>query len=267
MMSDRPASETGDGFRLKGMIFLSLLIHVAVLSLLYLSPSFPSPKLTFGPVHTVSLVSLPRNVPGGRSASAMEKEIMADDRPETVLKRRLEPAAAQPIPIRSLEPERKRDSDVEKAVESIKKRAAAMESSVNKSRAKPSRDVDASDAVKRLQTKTPAGGATASDSQPGGTDDQMQAYYALIWSRIKGRWALPQAFLPGEVLEAVIDVTILRGGAVTDVNFEKRSGNRYFDESAMKSIRKASPFPPLPAWIGDKSVEVGIRFHSSELGQ
>jgi TonB family protein len=63
----------------------------------------------------------------------------------------------------------------------------------------------------------------------------------------------------------VIDVTILRSGAVTEVNFEKRSGNRYFDESAMKAIRKASPFPPLPMVIGDTSIQVGIRFHSSEL--
>jgi TonB family protein len=67
------------------------------------------------------------------------------------------------------------------------------------------------------------------------------------------------------VLETVIDVTILRNGAVTEVNFEKRSGNRFFDESALKAIRKASPFPPLPAWVGEASLGVGIRFHSSEL--
>jgi TonB family protein len=66
-------------------------------------------------------------------------------------------------------------------------------------------------------------------------------------------------------LETVIDVTILRNGAVMEVNFEKRSGNRYFDESAMKAIRKAAPFPPLPAWVGERSLDVGIRFHSSEL--
>ena len=93
---------------------------------------------------------------------------------------------------------------------------------------------------------------------------KMRAYYAMIWSRIKGRWALPE-ILPGAVYEAVIDVTILRTGAVTDVNFEKRSGNRYFDESAMKAIRKASPFPPLPSWVEGGSLDVGIRFHSSEL--
>ena len=96
-------------------------------------------------------------------------------------------------------------------------------------------------------------------------DTQMRAYYAMVWSRIKGEWALPQGILRGEVLETVIDVTILRNGAVTQVNFEKRSGNSYFDESAMKAIRKASPLPPLPAWIRENSLGIGIRFHSSEL--
>ena len=75
----------------------------------------------------------------------------------------------------------------------------------------------------------------------------MSAYYTMIWSRIKSKWALPQGILPSEVLEVVIDVTILRNGAVTQVSFEKRSGNRYFDDSAMKAIQRASPLPPLPA--------------------
>jgi len=96
-------------------------------------------------------------------------------------------------------------------------------------------------------------------------DAKMRAYYAMVWSRIKGGWALPQGILPGEVLETVINVTILRSGAVTEMDFEKRSGNRYFDESALKAIRKSVPFPPLPAWINESRLDVGIRFHSSEL--
>ena len=56
---------------------------------------------------------------------------------------------------------------------------------------------------------------------------KINAYYATIWFRIKRGWALPQRILPGDVLETVIDVTILPSGAVTEVNFEKRSGNRF----------------------------------------
>lgn len=242
--------------RLNNMVFISLLFHVVILSLLFFSPSFPSPKLTFGPVYSVSLVSLPRNVMEQRGVSTVAKELMAANRPEMVLKKQLAPAPE--IPIRSLETRKKEDPSLDKAMEDIRKKAAAAGASKQ-----PQAKAGPEKTEKVEKTEITAG----SSSQPGTVemDAQMRAYYAMVWSRIKGRWALPQGILPGEVLEAVIDVTILRNGAVTQVNFEKRSGNSYFDESAMKAIRKASPLPPLPAWIGENSLGVGIRFHSSEL--
>jgi colicin import membrane protein len=254
-MSERAERERDGGGRLNGMILLSLLIHAVVLFLLFFSPSFPSPKLTFGPVYTVSLVNFSAAMPERASATAPAKELMQASRPEAVLKKRLEPEQA--IPIRSLESRKKPekpDQTLEKAMAEIRKRAAATPA-----------------APKTAEPATPASqeAKAPSASQPPAGDAElnakMRAYYAMIWSRIKGKWALPQGILPGEQLETVIDVTILRSGAVMEANFEKRSGNRYFDESALKAIRKAAPFPPLPAWVGERSLDVGIRFHSSEL--
>jgi TonB family protein len=259
-MSDGSVMEKRDGLSLNGMIFLSLILHLVILSLLFFSPSFPSPKLTFGPAYTVSLVSLPQNILEQKSSStAAAKELMAANRPETVVKKSLEPAPA--VPIRSLETRKKKDPDLDKAMEEIRKKAAATGASEKPQAKAVSDKVGSTD--KTDKTEKAAGLA----GQPGGAemDAQMRAYYAAIWSRIKGKWALPQGILPGEVLETVIDVTILRSGAITEVNFEKRSGNRYFDESAMKAIQKASPLPPLPGWISDSSIGVGIRFHSSEM--
>jgi TonB family protein len=71
--------------------------------------------------------------------------------------------------------------------------------------------------------------------------------------------------LPRENIEAIIQVQILRNGTIANVSFEKRSGNRYFDESALKAIKKASPLPPFPAWMRDSSIDVGIRFYSAEF--
>jgi colicin import membrane protein len=251
-MSEQVERERDGRGRLNGMILLSLLIHAVVLLLLFFSPSFPSPKLTFGPVHTVSLVNFSAAMPERASGTAPAKELMQASRPETVLKKRLE---AEPvIPIRSLESRKKPDQTLEKAMEEIRKRAAATP-------ATPKTAEPASPA-------SPEAKAPSASQPPAGDAElnaKMRAYYAMIWSRIKGKWALPQGILPGEQLETVIDVTILRSGAVMEANFEKRSGNRYFDESALKAIRKAAPFPPLPAWVGERSLDVGIRFHSSEL--
>jgi colicin import membrane protein len=255
-MSERFVIHKQEGFRLNNMVFISLLFHVVILSLLFFSPSFPSPKLTFGPVYSVSLVNLPRNVMEQKSAAAVAKELMTANRPEMVLKKQLAPAPE--IPIRSLEVRKMQDPTLDKAMDDIRKKAAAA-GAVKQPQAKTVPEKS----EKAEKTETATGVASQLGTVEG--DAQMRAYYAMVWSRIKGRWALPQGILHGEVLEAVIDVTILRNGAVTQVNFEKRSGNGYFDESAMKAIRKASPFPPLPAWIGESSLGVGIRFHSSEL--
>ena len=91
-MSDRPFREMRDGLGMNSMIVVSLLFRVVFCPLLF-SPFFPSPKLTFGPVYTVSLVSLSRNVLDDRNASVAAKEIMAVDRgAETVFKKRPEPS-------------------------------------------------------------------------------------------------------------------------------------------------------------------------------
>jgi len=248
-MLERIERERDGRGRLNGMILVSLLFHAVILLLLFFTPSFPSPKLTFGPVYTVSLVNFSGSMVERRSVTAAAKELMEAVRSDAVLKKRLDPEPV--VPIRSLESRKKPDQNLEKAMEEIRKRAAA-------STAVPKTAAQASPEMKE---------GTSSPASSGGTDmnDKMRAYYATIWSRIKGKWALPQGILPGEQLETVIDVTILRSGAVTGVDFEKRSGNRFFDDSALKAIQKASPFPPLPAWIGGGSLDVGIRFHSSEL--
>jgi len=249
-MSDRVVRERQGGIRLNSMIFISLLFHLLLLSLLFFTPSFPSPKRTFGPVYSVALVSFPGAVLERKSEAVAPNALLKADRAGTVLKKSMEPAPV--VPIRSLETRKKQERELEKVMAEIRKRAAATG---------PAGQPPAKAKAVSAQPAVPA-------SQSGDADisDKMQAYYAVIWSRIKGKWALPQGMLPGEGLEAVIDVIILRSGGVTVINFEKRSGNRYFDDSALKAIQKALPFPPLPEWVRDSSIEVGIRFHSKDLG-
>jgi TonB family protein len=94
---------------------------------------------------------------------------------------------------------------------------------------------------------------------------QTNEYIGVVWSRVKKNWTMPQALMPKENIETIIDVRISRSGALEHMGFEKRSGNRYFDDSTLRAVKKSSPFPPLPSWIMDKSIEIGIRFHSEEL--
>ena len=219
---------------LKNMIVISLLLHVIVLSIIFFLPSLPSPRWTFGPVYSVHLVDYSKDFQGKKATSAISGEInetISTDR-SSILKKHLDTTPS--VPIKRIDIQKKQSGNVDRAIEDLRRKVVSSAS-------QPSQMGDAE------------------------ANAKMNTYYTLIWSRIKGKWALPQGILPRENIDAIIQVRILRNGTVVDMSFEKKSGNRYFDESAIKAIKKASPFSPLPEWIKDNSIELGIRFHSSEF--
>jgi len=232
------------------MIVLSFLLHALILSIIFFSPSLPSPRWTFGPSYTVDLVSFPANSvkisSSGVSEATSRKAIgLARDNHSTIIKK--EAARSLHTPIRKTEVHRKTISEnAGSAIEDIKRKVAS---------ASPSSSASAS-----------AGASHAGTSH--GTSEmnmKMKVYYSVVWSMIKEKWALPKSILPDDNLEAIVETKILRNGSVSGLSFEKRSGNKYFDESAIKAIKKAEPFPPLPDWLNRSYIDLGIRFHSSEL--
>jgi len=218
---------------LQRMILLSGILHAVVLSALFLSPSLPTPKLTFGPIYSVQLVSLSENFLSGRDISAVSGEFIRQSPAHgaLVLKKQTD---AVSVTVKRTEVSGRDFRGVEKAVDNIRQRASVS--------------ADA----RKYPVNTEI-------------EKKMNIYYTQIWARIKSQWVMPQSILPRENIEAVIHARVLRNGAVMDLSFEKRSGNRYFDESAMKAVQKASPLPPLPGWVRDSSIDIGIRFHSSDL--
>jgi TonB family protein len=238
----------GDKIGLNNMIFLSLLLHALALSVIFFSPTLPSPSWTFGPVYEVKMVSLSEDLSQEKTASAISRELMKTDLREhaVILKKRIETGATgltRSIEIQKKQTERDESTDSRRRVLSL---------SNPRDRTAPPVATES-----KVTSSTQQGDAELSI--------KMRAYYTIIWERIKGQWALPPHILSEKNVEAVIHLRVLRNGTVTDVNFEKRSGNRYFDDSTMKALGKASPFPPLPEQIRGDSIELGIRFHSSQM--
>ncbi|MBN1545876.1 MAG: cell envelope integrity protein TolA, partial [Syntrophaceae bacterium] len=185
------AGKNASGISL-GMILLSLFLHISILSIIFfVSPSLSSPKLTFGPVYNVQLVNIPANLLTEKPEAATQETVDTGlDRQPVVLKKKIDSIAELP----KKKETKKMDRETEKALDEIRKRLASSAKSPNKA-----------------QAKTSNLGAL---SQVGNQDvvDRMQLYYALIWSRIKSQWALPQSILRGETREAIIDIQILRNG-------------------------------------------------------
>jgi len=94
----------------------------------------------------------------------------------------------------------------------------------------------------------------------------LDIYHAEIWHQIQKNWAFSEEMAQGRPdLEAVIILKVMRDGKMQDVWFEKRSGNNYFDDSALRAVKKSDPLPPLPDGFLGPYYEVGIRFNLSEL--
>ena len=242
----------GSGLSLNRMIGLSLFLHIVALTLLVFSPSLPAPKWTFGPVYSVQLVNLQELSLKGGPATALSREVATPapaPRP-IVLKRPVD--TIKSVPIRSVDVQKTQSAHLDKAMAAIRKKVQASGQA-----AAPAAPAATAAGAKSAPASAETGGAEM--------DARMASYYAAVWAKIKGQWSLPKDILSKDSLEAVIQARILRSGAVGDVSFEKRSGNRFFDDSAMKAVRKASPLPPLPDWIRDSSIEIGIRFHSSDF--
>jgi len=242
-MTSRPSNKSS--FRDTGapvnMFFASLLLHLIAFAALVITVSGPSRQLTFGAPYTVALVSpeavlSSQELPGTKSllqSSTMDHSV--------ILKRSLTESKVAP-PVKTDEGAK---TDIEKAISAIRQKG-----------------MDSAGTNKRATAAPPSGiaGPTTSDQKA-----KINDYSRFVWSKVKKNWTLPQALKPKNNVETIIDVRIAQSGVLEYIGFEKRSGNSYFDESALRAVKKSAPFPPLAGWVSGRSLEIGIRFHSSEL--
>jgi colicin import membrane protein len=243
LLNDR----NGRNQHFNSMVLLSFLLHALFLSIFLLSPSLPGKKWTFEPVYSVDLVSSQIIAPSGSQARVpMSKELAASTpKQQQLIVKKSEENRSMPLVDRLAPPRNENAGKIDRAIDDMRKRVASSSSSP-----KP----------------VPQVGQTPAREGSGGTSGgRMQMYYARIWAKIKGQWALPRGILPDQNLETVISIVILKDGTLAGLSFEKTSGNKYFDQSAARAVRKASPFPPLPEWVKEPNMEIGLRFLSTEF--
>jgi colicin import membrane protein len=112
-----------------------------------------------------------------------------------------------------------------------------------------------------------SGGGTGAASGTGGSGLGAQAlraidiYRAVVASAIESNWAFSQQLAGGaQDLESIIVVKIKASGDIADTWFEKKSGNRYLDESVYRAVQKSTPLPPLPSDYPRRTYTLGLKF-------
>ncbi len=96
-------------------------------------------------------------------------------------------------------------------------------------------------------------------------DPVSQRYILQIWEKIKNSWGLPGMASFKKDLETIVTIRIRKDGIITDINIEKRSGNRIYDESILRVLRSVDPLPPIPSTMNMDSIEIGFRFLPGNL--
>lgn len=88
----------------------------------------------------------------------------------------------------------------------------------------------------------------------------------VIPNRINKNWTLSENLLGKRFgLKALVVIRIMQNGRISDMWFERRSGDRYFDDSVSKAIMKSNPLRELPSDYPDPFYEVELEFTPSGL--
>jgi len=90
---------------------------------------------------------------------------------------------------------------------------------------------------------------------------QYISYFASIKRKIELVWQYPyEAAAAGIQGELSLDFVITRSGALDSITLVRSSGSKILDDEAIRSIRKAAPFDPIPAQYKIASLLIRGRF-------
>lgn len=253
----------------KGMIIISLLLHLSIFSILFLIPGLNKAEIISSPVISVNLVSLQKKelppvtgfpestpnpaMPATPKNEVKVKELKHENKMALKKDKKMKEKPAVVKKTSAIESNKMADEEMEKAVGKIRQDILA----------KNQADISASGGRKEgigANISNPAGSAQ------GTMDLKFQIYYSVVWSKINDSWVLPENMTSGKKnLEAIIAIRIRKDGEIVKVWTEKSSGNTFFDQSALRAIAKTNPLPPIPEGYGEEFFELGIRFSPSKL--
>jgi len=88
------------------------------------------------------------------------------------------------------------------------------------------------------------------------------AYQKKTFERVAAKWKTPPgAEVPAVGKKAVVQAVIMKDGSLATTEVSTFSGKKGWDAAALKAVKAAAPFDPLPSGFAYPSVQV--HFHVS----
>jgi colicin import membrane protein len=237
---------------------LSTVIHFFVLTLLDTIPLVSKEFSRRPELYMVDLVPLEpeRAAPQEEAAEVKKEEVKKEEAKKEEVKKE-EPKQEEVTREPKKEEPKKEEKKEDKVV--LADRGKEQEKKEKTKKQAPNPEQQLSTRIKELEQKVAARGKGDSPA-PEATDDEINKYKATIQDRVKRFWVIPDTLSSEKDLKAVIIIEIDQQGQVKGSRFEQSSGNLSFDQSAMRAINKAAPFPPPPGQMP----EIGLIFEPRE---
>lgn len=249
---------------------ISLAIHLVVFIAAGSVTLFKMSGTTYSPTYTVDLVSLPPAPASKPSPVKAPAKRTSKPKPVKATEKKPEKAVAArevPPPEQSFEEVRPAGGDEAARVERRKRIEELEQEARRLYESYTTEDTgEAEEAVTKKAEPVERPGSEQSVSgvqsavQGNASDLRSRAYYDQVWAKIRASWVLPEAVTSGDSLLTVIGIRISSMGEIQQSWVERSSGNSYYDQSAIRAIRKASPVPPLPDELEKEFLEVGVNF-------
>ncbi len=256
-----PRKSPVDGSTSKGTIahmrrglIISLSVHLALVMILVAPMSGRGSANSTGMIYEVSLVSMPAGASGPAGPPAG-----TDEPPDATLatpKPKKTPKKETPNTVEEKEPVKK-----EKEKENEKK---SPEPSKGKGDSPGSSESELHSLVKGGEGSGTAGagrGGFSSQLQLDIENFEFSYYLVAVRNKVSSNWSPPAGLVTsGGAVRVVVFFRINRNGSISDLAVETPSAVGLFDQSALRAVLRAQPFPPLPRRFPDKSLGVHFGF-------
>lgn len=282
------------------VVLISFLLHAIALSAGFLLVEGEKGRIFYTPVFTVELIAPPppkakpkkvkkapakapakkvkkkkveKKAPKVAKKPAKPKKKPPEKKPKTTLEERLLVGKAITRIEKKTEEEEEREL-ISSRIEEIKRKAEAEKKeleTLKKDLAEEERIKKRLEALKKELAKAQTETKTVEVETPATTpavkaprritrelfELEFKAYYNKVGAEIQSKWVYTGA---ARRLEAWLYLKITRSGELKALGVERPSGNSLFDESALRAVKKAAPFPPLPEGLEGDFLDIGVRF-------
>ncbi len=256
----------------KKMIVVSVIVHLVIITVGHFTTKGSKHRLIYSPMYTtVELVGEPGRTRKRRGKKKRSKAVITSKskkkktkksrkKADVVLpsgnKKNKKAVAATLAKLSKRLEQREREDDLDDKMQELENLANERE--------RASREL--ASLRDELRTGKGTGTGRGGGVSTGASDIMFKQYYNRLYDMIQSEWITPSKDKKDfqTVLQLRIDPA---SGALKDVRIEKKSGSTLFDNTAIRAIKKAAPFPAPPQGVELERglFAVGFRFNSEGI--